>query len=96
MKTVTVSKNVLDHKRSFLYNLFAVPDWVCRSLPHLENCILAQDEPDVGDLEGEPTMEGLRRARVTIGYNEQGSPIVKWASGKTSEELHHNIARILY
>jgi len=96
MKTAAVSENALDRKRSFLYNLFAVPDWICRSLPHLDNCMLAQDEPDVGDLEGEPTMERLRRARVTIGYDDQGSPIVKWASGKTSEELHYNISRILY
>ena len=41
-------------------------------------------------------MERLRRARVTIGCDEQGSPIVKWASGKTSEELHYSISRILY
>ena len=96
MKTAAVSENALDRKRSFLYNLFAVPDLICRSLPHLDNCMIAQDEPDVGDLEGEPTMEKLRRARVTVDHDEQGSPIVKWASGKTSEELHYNISRILF
>lgn len=96
MKTAALSEKALDRKRSFLYNLFAVPDWICRSLPHLDNCMFAQDDPDVGDLEGEPTMEKLRRERVTIGYNEQGSPIVKWVSGKTLEELQHNIARILF
>lgn len=57
---------------------------------HLENCTAIAQMPLTA--KGDATM-ALKRLRACIGYNEDGSPIVKQISGNTDLELCDKIVR---